>query len=102
MRWGLPRQYVTTFDSGGPAATYGSRYVFARIDQPTFILQLRANYTIAPDLTLELYGEPFAAAGKYRGLGELAEARSFRLREYGTAGTTIDAAIITLSSLTAA
>src|SRR6185436_11074199 len=47
------------------------------------------NYTIAPDLTLELYGEPFAAAGKYRGLGELAQARSFRLREYGTAGTTI-------------
>ena len=89
VRWGLPLQYVTTFGSGGPAATYGSRYVFARIDQPTFILQLRANYTIGPDLTLELYGEPFAAAGKYRGLGELAQARSFRLREYGTAGTTI-------------
>ena len=89
VRWGIPRQYVTTFGSGGPAATYGSRYVFARIDQPTFILQLRANYTIAPDLTLEVYGEPFAAAGKYRGLGELAQARSFRLREYGTAGTTI-------------
>jgi hypothetical protein len=89
VRWGIPRQYVTTFDSGGPSAAYGSRYVFARIDQPTFILQLRANYTIAPDLTLEVYGEPFAAAGKYRGLGELAQARSFRLREYGTAGTTI-------------
>ncbi len=89
VRWGIPRQYITTFGSGGPAATYGSRYVFARIDQPTFILQLRANYTIAPDLTLEVYAEPFAAAGKYRGLGELAQARSFRLREYGTAGTTI-------------
>ena len=53
VRWGIPRQYITTFGSGGPAATYGSRYVFARVDQPTFILQLRANYTIAPDLTLE-------------------------------------------------
>ncbi|HEV8264688.1 MAG TPA: DUF5916 domain-containing protein [Gemmatimonadales bacterium] len=89
VRWMLPRQYVTKFDSIGPAATYGSRYVFARIDQPTFIVQLRANYTIAPDLTLELYGEPFAAAGRYRGLGELAQARTFRLREYGTDGTTI-------------
>jgi hypothetical protein len=85
----LPRQYVTTFDTIGPPATYGSRYVFARIDQPTFLLQLRANYTIAPDLTLELYGEPFAAAGRYHGLGELAQARTFRLREYGTDGTTI-------------
>ena len=89
VRWGIPRQYVTTFASGGPAATYGSRYVFGYIDQPTFIMQLRANYTIGPDLTLELYGEPFAAAGKYRGLGELVQARGFGLREYGTSGTTI-------------
>jgi hypothetical protein len=89
VRWMLPRQYVATFDSTGTAATYFSRYVFARIDQPTFLVQLRANYTIAPDLTLELYGEPFAAAGRYHGLGELAQARTLRLREYGTDGTTI-------------
>ena len=84
-----PRQYVTTFTGGGSAATYGSRYVFAQIDQSTFLMQLRANYTIGPDLTLELYGEPFAASGRYYGLGELAAARTFNLRRYGTSGTTI-------------
>ncbi len=84
-----PRQYVTTFAGGGPAATYGSRYVFAQIDQSTFLMRLRANYTIGPDLTLELYGEPFAASGRYYGLGELAAARGFNLRQYGTSGTTI-------------
>ncbi|OLD87174.1 MAG: hypothetical protein AUG85_07960 [Gemmatimonadetes bacterium 13_1_20CM_4_66_11] len=84
-----PRQYLTTFTGGGPAATYGSRYVFARIDQSTFLMQLRANYTIGPDLTLELYGEPFAASGRYYGLGELAAPRTFNLRDYGTSGTTI-------------
>jgi len=84
-----PRQYVTTFDGTGPAATYGSRYVFAQIDQSTFLMQLRANYTLGPDLTLELYGEPFAASGRYYGLGELAAARGFNLRQYGTSGTTI-------------
>jgi hypothetical protein len=84
-----PHQYVTTFDTGGSAATYNSRYVFARIDQSTFSLQLRANYTIGPELTFELYGEPFAASGRYYGLGELAQARTFRLREYGTDGTTM-------------
>ena len=83
------RQYVTTFTGSGSAATYGSRYVFARIDQSTFLIQLRANYTVGPDLTLELYGEPFAASGQYYGLGELAQARTFNLREYGTDGTTI-------------
>ena len=84
-----PRQYVTTFTGGGPAATCGSRYVFAQIDQSTFLMQLRANYTLGPDLTLELYGEPFAASGRYYGLGELAAARTFNLRQYGTSGTTI-------------
>ncbi len=83
------RQYVTTFDSGGPAATYGGRYVFGVVDQSTFLVQLRLNYTLAPDLTLELYGEPFAASGRYYGLGELAAPRTYRLREYGTGGTTL-------------
>jgi hypothetical protein len=79
-----PRQYVTTFTGAGPAATYGSRYTFARIDQSTFLLQLRANYTIGPDLTLELYGEPFAASGKYYRFGDLAAARTLALAEYST------------------
>ena len=91
VRWILPRQWVTTLDtsSHGPAATYGSRYVFAQIDQPTFLMALRANYTISPDLTLELYGEPFAANGHYYGLGELPRPRTLDLRHYGSAGTTL-------------
>jgi len=83
-----PRQYVDSA-SGGSGATYGTRFLFAFIDQSTFLLQLRANYTIAPELTLELYAEPFAASGKYFGFGELAAARTYRLREYGTSGTTL-------------
>lgn len=91
VRWILPRQWVTTLDtsSHGPAATYGSRYVFGQIDQPTFLMELRANYTIGPELTLELYGEPFAANGHYYGLGELPRPRTFDLRYYGSSGTTI-------------
>src|SRR5256712_1050303 len=84
-----PRQYVMTVDTGGPAATFGSRYIFGQIDQSTFLLDLRANYTIGPVFTLELYGEPFAASGRYYGLGELAQPRTFDLRRYGTSGTTI-------------
>jgi len=83
------RQFVTRFAGSGPPETYGTRYVFARIDQSTFLIQLRANYTVGPDLTFELYAEPFAASGKYYGFGELAQARTYRLREYGTDGTTI-------------
>ena len=77
-----PRQYIATLDSG-PAATYDKRYVFGTIDQSTFLMQLRANYAIGPDLTLELYGEPFAASGRYHGFGHLAAARTFDLVQYG-------------------
>ncbi|MDQ2670721.1 MAG: carbohydrate binding family 9 domain-containing protein, partial [Gemmatimonadota bacterium] len=83
-----PRQYVATRD-GGPAATYGGRYVFARIERRTVAAQVRFSYAFTPDLTLELYGEPFAASGEYSELGELAAARTNDLRTYGTDGTTI-------------
>jgi len=83
-----PRQYLDSAPNG-PAATFGTRYLFSFIDQSTFLMQLRLNYTLRPDLTLDLYAEPFAASGRYYGLGELAAARGFGLLRYGTSGTTI-------------
>jgi hypothetical protein len=69
------QQYVSTLDGGGPA-TYGQQFVFAHIDRSTYSMQLRVNYTIKPDLTLDLYAEPFATSGRYSDFGELAAARS--------------------------
>jgi hypothetical protein len=83
-----PQQYVTTL-GGGTAATYGSRYVFARVDRSTYSMQARLSYTFKPDLTLDFYGEPFAASGRYANFGELAAARTSLTRTYGTAGTTL-------------
>jgi len=82
------RQYLTTLP-GGPASTFGSRYVFGRVDRSTYSTQLRANYTFKPDMTLDLYAEPFAASGHYDSVGQLAAARSRFLRLYGTDGTTL-------------
>jgi hypothetical protein len=82
------RQYVATLDNGS-AATYGKRYVFSWIDRSTFLTDFRMNFTVKPDLTLEMYAEPFAASGRYYRIGELDAPRSFGLRTYGTDGTTI-------------
>ncbi len=68
---------------------YGKRYVFGLVDRTTLSAQFRVNYTFKPDVTLDVYAEPFAASGQYRGFGELAAARSRNLRIYGTDGTTI-------------
>lgn len=84
------RQYITTLDRGaGGTATYGRRYVLSWMDRSTLAAQFRLNYAFTPDMTLEIYAEPFAASGRYFNFGELAAPRSRDLREYGTDGTTV-------------
>jgi hypothetical protein len=84
----INRQYLMAL-GGGRSETYGRRYIFGEVDRATVSTQFRVNYTFKPDVTLDLYAEPFAASGRYRGIGELAEARGRSLRMYGTDGTTL-------------
>ncbi len=84
------QQYVMRRDDGG-AATYGGRYIFSQIDQSQLSTPIRLNYTFTPDLTVEVWAEPFAASGRYSNFGELAAPRSRDLRVYGTDGTSITA-----------
>ena len=95
-----PQQYVTT-RAGGPAATYGNRYIFATIEQSTLLAQFRLAYAFTPDLTLELYAEPFASSGRYGGFGELAEPGTQEMRSYGTGGTAIETDADGTSTITA-
>jgi len=53
-------QYVSTTSNAGE-----SRYLFGRIDQETFSLTVRLDYTLRPNLTLQFYGAPFVSAGDY-------------------------------------
>jgi len=82
------RQYVAS-RSGGREATFGERYIFARIHRTTLALEGRVNFTLKPDMNLDLYAQPFAASGRFSDFGELLEARSRLLRSYGTDGTGI-------------
>jgi hypothetical protein len=80
------RQYVTTLD-GGTAATFGGRYIFARVDRSTFSAQFLLNYTFKPDLNVDVYAEPFAASGAYGPTGELIAAQTNQLRPFDVPGT---------------
>ncbi|MBB4636123.1 DUF5916 domain-containing protein [Longimicrobium terrae] len=73
-----PRQYVGTL-GGGPAATGGVRYLFSAIDRSTLAAPVRLSYTVTPDLSVEVYAEPFAASGQYSGFGQVPRARAFGL-----------------------
>jgi hypothetical protein len=41
------------------------RYLFASIDQKVLSMSLRVNFNVTPDLTLQYWGQPFVASGKY-------------------------------------
>jgi hypothetical protein len=51
-------------------------YTFGRIDQTTVALTERFNYTMTPNLSLQIYAEPFVSAGDYNGFKELVNGRS--------------------------
>jgi hypothetical protein len=73
------RQYVATFN-GGPEETFGRTYVFAQVDRTELFSDVRLTYLFTPDLSLELYAQPFASSGRYHDFGELPYAGAYRLR----------------------
>ncbi|MFH1680451.1 MAG: DUF5916 domain-containing protein [Candidatus Eisenbacteria bacterium] len=81
----LGRQYIGAFD-GGPEATYGKRYVFSWIEQGTLSTRLRLSVAPTPDLTIDLYAEPFASSGRFFDHGELRRPRDRNILTYGEEG----------------
>ena len=78
------QQYVTTVDDPTvPTAFAGSRYVFGRLQQKTFSLDTRVNMTFTPNLTLQMFAQPFLASGSFTSFKEFAEAKSRRMYFYG-------------------
>jgi hypothetical protein len=82
-------QLLQTINGNGNPNTYNNRYMFGVVDRTTLSAQFRVSYTFKPDVTLDVYAEPFAASGRYTEVGELEASRSRDLRIYGTDGTTV-------------
>jgi hypothetical protein len=58
--------------------TDSPHYVFGRLKQATMAVTVRANYTITPTLSVQLYGQPFVSAGHYEHYKELVNGRAER------------------------
>ncbi len=69
-------QYVTAFDDPTAVGTFGRRYVFATLDERSFELGTRADWTVTSRLSFQLYLQPFIAAGDYHDFRSLAAART--------------------------
>jgi len=69
-------QYVTAIPDPSATGTYGRRYVFAELEQHSFELATRADWTLSSRLSLQLYVQPFVAAGDFHDYHALTRARS--------------------------
>ena len=56
----------------------GTHYILGRLNQTTTSLTLRLSYTLTPNLSLQLYGQPFSSTGHYEDYKELIDGRADR------------------------
>jgi hypothetical protein len=78
--------YVTQRQDSLAVATFGSRYVFSELMQTILDITLRFDMAVTPNLSLQLWAQPYIASGDYFGFKELAEPRTFNHLRYGVDG----------------
>ncbi|MGM0668598.1 MAG: DUF5916 domain-containing protein [Gemmatimonadota bacterium] len=84
-------QYIGSREDPLATHTYGERYIFGELEQTTLSLETRLNVTFTPNLTLELFAQPFMASGDYGTLKELRAPGTFEFNRYGIDAGTIQA-----------
>ena len=66
-----PIQWVGKFDALG-----STRYVLAEIENRQLRMTMRVNWTLNPTLSVQLYAQPFVAAGSYSRFKEVVDPRA--------------------------
>jgi hypothetical protein len=82
----------TVTDAHAPTATYGTRYVFGEARRRSLSVGTRLNITFTPDLSFQLFAQPFVAEARYdpARFKELARGGTSDFTRYGSdAGSTI-------------
>ena len=82
-------QWVTRIIDPLKTSTYGVRYVLSDITQKTLPIEIRANWTFTPKLSLQVYLQPYLGTGDYWAYKELQAARTFDFDYYGQDDSTI-------------
>lgn len=78
------QQFIKSFSDPAARPGFGGvRYVFGRLEQKTFSVDTRVNATFTPNLSLQLFAQPFLASGHYTSFKEFAEPKSAKMIHYG-------------------
>ncbi|MCK9409037.1 MAG: carbohydrate binding family 9 domain-containing protein [Bacteroidetes bacterium] len=82
-------QFIRSVLDANATATYGRRYVFADLEQTSVGATIRMNWILNPELSFQIYAQPYFNSGSYTNYKELTKAKSFKFIMYGTNGSTI-------------
>jgi hypothetical protein len=93
-------QWVGSYVDAMALATYGSRYIFADIDQKTLSANIRLNWTFTPQLSLQIFAQPLISSGAYSGFKAFAQPRTFNFTRYGDGGSSITKSVSSMGAVT--
>jgi hypothetical protein len=79
-------QYVRAVADATATSTFGDRYVFADLDRTDVSMVVRFNAIFTPRTSLQIYAQPFVAAGHYWGLKEFSTPGAYTFDLYGVDG----------------
>ena len=82
-------QWLTSYSDNTATETYKRRYVFANLKQNTVVAEVRADWIITSDLSLQVYLQPLIAAGKYDNFKVLKHPKSYNFMKYGEQGSSL-------------
>ncbi|HEU4559158.1 MAG TPA: DUF5916 domain-containing protein [Longimicrobium sp.] len=77
-------QYVQQFADPSATVFYGRRAIFAELRQRTLSIDTRVNWTFSPELTLELFAQPFVSTGRFTRFQEYVQPRSGQRAHFDT------------------
>jgi hypothetical protein len=83
-------QYLTSFEDATALATFGRRYLFAPLDQTTLSMETRLNVNFSPELSLDVFAQPFISTGDYHEAMSLRAPRTFEFEPYADDATDRD------------
>ncbi|NNE45740.1 MAG: carbohydrate binding family 9 domain-containing protein [Rhodothermales bacterium] len=83
-------QWVGDYEDPLATRTFGTRYVFAELDQVEVSSRVRLNWTFSPVLSLQLFAQPLISSGDFSNYKELRAPKTFDFINYGSEGSTFD------------
>jgi uncharacterized protein DUF5916 len=76
-------QFVTSVEDATASAFFGRRYVFSDLDQTSFSMETRLNWTFSPTMSLELFAQPLVSSNDFSRFKEFAAPRELDKVVYG-------------------